>query len=296
MSAPRWRAAICTLLALIGFAANSLLCRSALGNGLIDAATFTLVRVASGALALALLVQATVPGGARRGGSFVSAAALFGYAIAFSLAYMRIHAGIGALVLFASVQITMIGGALLRHERPSRLEWIGLAIAAAGLVALKLPGLDVPDTNGVVLMAAAGAAWGVYSLRGGRGAHSAASPTVATAGNFARAVPLAVGASALWLLLGRSVHLTRDGTVLAVTSGAVTSGLGYSFWYAALPTLGATRAAIVQLTVPVLAALGGVVFLREPLTTRLLLTGAAIVGGVALAVLGRSARVAARAR
>jgi drug/metabolite transporter (DMT)-like permease len=271
-----------TSAALLGFAANSLLCRFALGGKLVDATTFTSIRLGSGALALFALRRAAGRAGAGGRGDFVSAAALFAYAIAFSLAYLRIGAGVGALVLFGAVQTTMIGWALLHGERPAPAEWLGLAIAITGLVVLVFPGLHAPDATGSLLMAGAGAAWGVYSLRGRR----AVAPLAATAGNFARAVPFALGASAL-AIATRGFSCTMRGALLAGISGAVTSGLCYSVWYAVLPKLGATRAAIVQLAVPALAALGAVALLGETLQLRLVLAGAAILGGVSLAVLRR---------
>jgi drug/metabolite transporter (DMT)-like permease len=271
-----------TCVALVGFAANSLLCRSALGGRQIDAASFTLIRLASGALTLVLLLRATSRSSVGRAGDFGSAAALFAYALAFSIAYLRIGAGIGALILFGSVQTTMIGWALLRGERPSPAEWLGLAIAITGLIVLVFPGLHAPDASGSLLMAGAGFSWGVYSLRGRR----AAKPLAATAGNFVRALPMALGASAL-MAATRGFSITGRGVLLASVSGAATSGLCYSVWYSALPKLGATRAAIVQLAVPALAALGGVAILGETLLPRVAIAGAAILGGVALAILRR---------
>lgn len=267
---------------MAGFAANSLLCRAALGAGRIDAASFTALRIVAGAAALAAIVRGGRGRAVRAGGSWGSALALFAYALAFSIAYLRIPAGVGALVLFGAVQATMIGWGLLCGERPTRREWLGLALAVGGLCVLSVRGLDAPDPEGVALMAAAGAAWGVYSLRGRR----AGSPLATTAGNFARSVPLALGACVLWFLRA-DLHLSPRGALLAVTSGAVTSGICYSLWYAALPGLSATRAAIAQLSVPLLAALGGVAFLGEAVTPRLVVSGGAILGGVAIAMLGR---------
>jgi drug/metabolite transporter (DMT)-like permease len=268
-----------TLAALIGFAANSLLCRQALGSHHIDAASFTAIRLLSGALVLSILAGATrAPGERLVGGSWRSAAALFAYAAAFSYAYLRIDAGVGALILFASVQVTMVGWGLFRGERPGRLEWVGLAVAVAGLVALTRPGIEAPDGVGAGLMALAGASWGIYSLRG----RSAGRPLAATAGNFVRCAP----AAALLAVIA-SVHVSAQGAVLAILSGAIASGIGYSLWYAALPHLPATRAAIVQLSAPALAAAGGVALLGESLTVRLAASGLAILGGVAIALLGR---------
>ena len=276
--------ALCTA-ALIGFAANSLLCRAALGARSIDAASFTAIRIASGALVLLLLAGRAAP----RTGSWPSAAALFAYAAAFSFAYLRLTAATGALILFALVQATMIGVGIWRGERPRALEWLGLALAAGGLVALTLPGLAAPDPLGAALMAAAGVAWGIYSLRG----RGAANPLAVTADNFARAVPFAALLLVAIPLAGG--RITTRGALLAATSGALASGIGYSLWYAALPHLRATRAAIVQLSVPVLAALGAVVTLGESISLRLAAATAAILGGVLIAMLARSsARPATR--
>jgi len=282
----RMRTAGLTAAALIGFAANSLLCRMALRPRLVDAATFTSIRVVSGALALLILVRVAAAPTVRNAppvagaGSWGSAAALFAYAATFSFAYLRIGAGAGALLLFGAVQATMLAWALRGGERLRWSEWAGLLAAVAGLVALVRPGLSAPDPAGAALMIAAGVAWGAYSLRG-RGARR---PLVATASNFARAVPLALALSVAGM---GSVHISPRGALLAVVSGALTSGVGYSLWYAALGGLTATQAAVVQLSVPVLAAAGGVALLGEAFTPRLAACGVLILGGVALAVLGR---------
>jgi drug/metabolite transporter (DMT)-like permease len=291
MAATTIRTVGLTTLALVGFAGNSLLCRGALGAHAIDAASFTTLRLGAGAVALTLLVRATSRGGGRASvrssGDALSAFALFAYAIAFSIAYLRIGASVGALVLFGSVQLTMIGFATARGERPARLEWVGLALALGGLLLLTLGrgGSAGADSTGVATMALAGFAWGVYSLRGRR----AASPLATTAGNFVIAVPYALGASVVAFVSSGSAapHLGLRGVWLAVLSGALTSGVCYAVWYAALAGLGATRAAIVQLSVPLLTAFGAVLFLGEHVTTRLLLAGAAIVGGVAIALVAR---------
>jgi drug/metabolite transporter (DMT)-like permease len=260
---------------MIGFAANSLLCRAALRPPLIDFASFTAIRVASGALTLLLLARG------RLRGDWPSAAALFTYAAAFSLAYRQMSAGVGAFVLFGAVQATMIGWGLRSGERPHPSEWGGLAIALAGLALLGLPGAAAPPLAAMALMIVAGIAWGAYSLRGRR----ATDALAATAGNFVRATPLAAA-----LLLAGHLHITQSGAALAIASGALASGVGYSLWYAALPSLSATRAAILQLTVPALAAAAAIVLLAEPLVPRLLYAGAAILGGVALAVFSRGRR------
>jgi drug/metabolite transporter (DMT)-like permease len=275
------RTAALTAAALIGFAANSLLCRRALDSGTIDAASFTAVRLLSGAIMLALLVGTTrKPGEARSPGSWISAAALFAYAAAFSYAYLRSPAGVGALILFGVVQLTMIGWSWARGERPNFLEWLGLATAFAGLVALTMPGLASPDPVGAGLMSLAGVSWGIYSLRG----KSAGRPLASTAGNFVRSAPLAL---ILAVFASPSLRISLDGAILAILSGAIASGVGYSLWYAALSHLTATRAAVVQLAVPVLAAAGGVALIGESLSLRLAVSGLAILGGVAIAIRGR---------
>ena len=269
-----------TVAALFGFAANSLLCRTALGDGSIDAASFTAIRIGSGAAVLAAITLARgTP--LRAAGRWSSAGALFAYAAAFSFAYLRLTTATGALILFATVQMTMLGWAVARGERPPALEWIGIALACSGLFALVLPGLAAPDPIGAVLMAGAGIAWGAYSLRG----RGATRPLAATADNFLRAVPMAGLLLVALPILGGTISLF--GALLAASSGAIASGLGYSLWYAALPHLAPARAAIVQLSVPVIAAVGGVVVLGESITPRLAGATAAILGGIALALAAR---------
>ncbi len=272
------RTAVLTCLALIAFAANSVLCRLALGDASIDAASFSTIRLAAGAAALALVLAGR---GDRPAGSWPSALALFLYAVPFSFAYLSLDVGTGALILFGAVQATMIATGLREGERPHRLEWLGLVIAVGGLVYLTSPGLTAPSPGASLLMGAAGIAWGVYSLRG----RSADRPIAVTAGNFLLAVPPALAVS---LAFAGGTHLSGRGALLAVVSGAATSGLGYVVWYAALGGLSATRAATAQLAVPVLTALGGVAVLGEPVTLRLVLAAALILGGVALALRGRS--------
>jgi drug/metabolite transporter (DMT)-like permease len=284
------RTGILTVLALAAFASNSLLARAALRGQLVDPGTFTLVRLASGALALGLLaVRSWAWRPAWRSGSATAAGALFAYALAFSLAYLRLDAGTGALVLFGSVQVTMIGWGMATGHRPSALEWLGLAISLAGLVLLVAPGLRAPDPVGATLMALAGVAWGVYSLRGRGAAH----PVAVNASNFLRSVPPAIAAA---LLLSAGRHASGRGLLLAVISGAVTSGLGYAAWYAALPGLTTLRAAVLQLAVPVLAAVGGIALLGEAMTLRLAGAGLLVLGGIALAVLAGAPRPARSVR
>lgn len=274
-----------TALALTGFAANSLLCRAALSGGgaQIDAATFTSVRLLSGAAMLWILLKARRRTGESRG-TWGSAAALFAYAAGFSFAYVRIPAGIGALVLFGLVQLTMFGTGIARGERPGMAVWSGLAVAFGGLVVLTAPGAASPSAPGVLLMASAGIAWGIYSLRG----RGSSDPLAVTADNFLRSVPFALALSLSAAVLGDSPRATTAGITLAMASGALASGVGYSVWYAALPHLTATRASVVQLSVPLLTATGGIVLLDESLTPRVAIAAAALITGVTVAVLGKN--------
>ncbi len=273
---------VLTALAMVAFAGNSLLCRVALKETGIDAASFTTIRLLSGALVLWLIVRLRARG-RTPAGSWRSALALFGYAAAFSYAYLSLSAASGALLLFGAVQATMIGYGLWTGHRLSPSQWLGLLVAIGGLVGLLLPGLSAPPLFGAVLMLGAGVAWGVYSLRGAGGG----DPTSVTAGNFIRAVPLALLLSALML---PSLTFDMAGAVYAVASGALASGVGYAIWYAALPGLRPATAASVQLSVPVLAAVGGILFLAELPTPRLFVAALAILGGIALVILGRRPR------
>lgn len=280
------RTALLTALALVAFAGNSLLCRMALKHTAIDAASFTSLRLSSGALVLGLLVtlhQRRVPWAA---GDWTSALALFVYAAGFSFAYISLSAATGALLLFGVVQTTMIGWGLWRGERLQPLQWLGLATACAGLVWLLLPGLATPSLAAGLLMGAAGLAWAVYTLRGRT---AGGDPTAVTAGNFIRATPMALALSlAAPLLGGSAARIDANGTLLALASGALASGAGYAVWYTALRGLMATRAAILQLSVPALAAAGGVLLLGEPLTSGLLLASLAVLGGVLLVILAKA--------
>jgi len=281
----RTRLALLTLAALTAFAANSVLARLALRGGAIDAASYSAIRLVAGAITLGLIVAAH----GRRpaaGGSWGSGALLAAYAIPFSFAYLALTTGTGALILFGSVQLTMIGAGLAVGERPPATTWLGAALAAAGLVALVLPGLAAPPLGAAALMAVAGVAWGAYSLVG----RGATEPLLATGGNFLRAAPLGLAALAAAVLLAPAAHrVTAPGAALATASGALASGLGYVAWYAALPGLTRTQAALTQPAVLVLAAAAGVILLGEPLTLRLVLSGAAILAGIALVVLPRRA-------
>lgn len=268
-----------TSITMIAFAGNSLLCRAALKHTSIDAATFTSVRIISGAIALWVIVRAR-RGSRVAGGSWRSAAALFVYAAAFSFAYVSLPAASGALLLFGAVQATMIGYAIRSGERLRVRQWGGLIAAIGGLVVLLLPGLSAPPLSGSLLMLSAGAAWGIYSLRG----RGASDPASVTAGNFARAALMAVVLSAATTPWS---SFDPAGVSYAIVSGAVASGVGYAIWYTALRGLNATSAATVQLSVPVIAGFGGVVLLGESVTPRLLLASAAILGGIALVILNR---------
>lgn len=275
-----------TAIAMLAFAANSVLARLALAVGEPDALGYTGVRLVAGALVLWLILElrrrdSGVP--RRLAGSWRGAAALFGYALAFSLAYVVLGAGTGALILFASVQFGMLGWAILKGDRPGILEWLGLAIALVALAYLVSPGLVAPDPLGTALMIVAGLSWAAYTLLG-RGSQS---PLADTAGNFIRCLPIGIVLAALAAL---SHPLNPRTLALAIASGALASGLGYAIWYTALPHLTRTRAALVQLTVPAIAAAAGVLLIAEPLTPRLVLSSLGIIGGVALAFTAAAGR------
>jgi drug/metabolite transporter (DMT)-like permease len=269
-----------TTLALIAFAANSVLCRLALQQHTVDAATFSSIRFASGAAVLVAIVAVRQPVRAQTG-SWISAAILFLYAIPFAFAYLRLSAGTGALILFGCVQITMLVGARRMGERIRGSQALGLMLALMGLVYLVSPGLSAPSLKGAVLMATAGVAWGAYSLRG-RGARD---PLLQTTSNFVRTVPLVLGVS---LASIPQFHIRPAGAALAVASGAIASGLGYVAWFVALRGLTAVRASVVQLAVPVLAAAGGAMFLAEPITPRLVIAALLVLGGIAMVIASRA--------
>ncbi|MDB5854666.1 MAG: EamA-like transporter family protein [Herminiimonas sp.] len=281
MSRSRSKTLALTFLAMTAFAGNSLLCRLALRFTAIDPASFTALRIVSGALALWVLIRLR-SNGKPASGNWPSALALFAYAAAFSWAYVGLPAATGALLLFGSVQATMICAGLVRGERLNGSRLLGFAIAVLGLVALLLPGISAPPVVGSMLMLFAGAAWAVYSLRGA----GAIDATAVTAGNFARAAVLATGVG---LVMLPWATVDRAGALYAIVSGALTSGLGYVVWYVALRGLSTIEAATVQLCVPVVAAVGGILFIGEPVTPRIVLCGAAILGGVALVVLHKRA-------
>ena len=276
---------ILTLIAMIAFAGNSLLCRLALKQTGIDAASFTFIRIVSGAAALWFIAKMRKVAW-RKAGNWLSALTLFAYAAAFSFAYVSLSAGTGALLLFGAVQATMILWGLRRGERLRVRQLAGLALALTGLVALLFPGLSAPSLSGSILMLGAGVAWGIYSLRG----KAASDAMAATTGNFLRAVPLA---AVLSIALLPWSHIDRAGVGYAVLSGAIASGLGYAIWYTALSDsmpvrLGSASAATVQLSVPVLAATGGILLLGEPITFRYLVTSIAVLGGIALVVIEKN--------
>ncbi|WP_256081523.1 DMT family transporter [Massilia sp. YIM B04103] len=275
----RTRLILLTTLAMMAFAGNSLLCRIALKGTAIDAVSFTAIRLAAGAAVLCLIVRVHRRSVFGRG-NWPSACALLSYAVCFSLAYTQLSAATGALLLFASVQTSMIAYGIWAGERLSRIQLAGFMLAAGGLVVLLLPGLASPSVVGALLMLFAGAAWGVYSLR----AKGAGDPTKVTAGNFMRAALVAAGLSLLVMARGQA-SMDMAGFSYAVLSGAVTSGLGYVIWYSVVPALQSISAATVQLSVPVIAALGGVMLLGEAISLRLVLASAAILGGIALVIL-----------
>jgi len=271
------RLSILTLAALSAFAANSILCRMALAHGGMDAFSFSLLRLASGALMLSILIlirnhqQRLWP----LNGNGLSAFALLIYILAFSLAYLNLTAASGALILFTAVQATMLIGALRAGVTPQSRQWIGIGFAIAGLIYLLLPGLDAPSPSGAILMLLSGMAWGIYSLRG----IGKAQPLLATCGNFVRATFFALP---VCLIALPQMHATSAGILLAAASGAIASGIGYAIWYTALRSLNPIHASAAQLAVPALTAMAGVILLSEPLTPRLLLASLLILGGIAL--------------
>jgi drug/metabolite transporter (DMT)-like permease len=280
VSAHGLRTGACTTIALVFFAANSLICRLALGTASIDALSFTGIRLLSGAAAVGIIAGFANGNIKKHHGSWISALALCGYATAFSFAFVSLSAGTGALILFTAVQATMIMWGLRQGERPRRLQWLGLLVALAGFVILMLPGVRKPSLSGAVLMAVAGVAWGVYSIRGG----AAVDPVAVTGDNFLRAGIMMVPA---YLLFFHSPEISARGAVWASFSGAVTSGVGYVLWYKALKHLTATRAAVVQLYVPLIAVLGGIVLLDELPSLRLIVPALMIVVGVSAYLVGK---------
>ncbi|MBT5030673.1 MAG: EamA family transporter [Proteobacteria bacterium] len=274
------RTAALAIVAIFAFAANSLLCRLALGEGLIDVASFTTVRVLSGSIVLLLITMRRWRSHGRPVCDWRFSATLFIYMAFFSFAYLSLSASTGALLLFSAVQLTMFTAALLSGERLSLSSWAGLALTVFGLIFLLLPGVTAPDPMGAILMLVAGIAWGMYSLLG----RNVDDPLQATTNSFVYAIPLALIVSVVFI---DNFYSSRNGLILAVASGAITSGLGYVIWYEALRGLAATHAATVQLSVPVVAALGGIVFLSEQITLRLVFASVAILGGIMIVLTQR---------
>ena len=274
-----------TALAMLAFAANSVLNRMAVGAGLIDPVVFAVIRLAAGAVMLALLVAArrVFVGGAvwpEWQGRLAGVAGLLAYLFLFSIAYLTLDAGIGALILFGSVQVTMFAGAVVAREDVPPARWAGAGLAFAGLLVLVAPGIRIGAFGPVMAMAGAGVGWGIYSLAG----RSAKDPLLASAANFGLALPLAVVAAGV---MGIEGGVQTLGIWLAILSGAVTSGLGYALWYGVVPKLGAARAAVAQLTVPVFAAGAGAVWLGEDVSLRFLVASGLVLGGVAFASFSR---------
>ncbi|MGB5308713.1 MAG: DMT family transporter [Arenicellales bacterium] len=274
------RTIILTALALTAFAANSVLCRLALGDRTIDASSFTVVRLLSGAIVLFLIIKVKNKSGMPTKGSWSASLMLFLYAITFSFAYITLDTGTGALILFGSVQITMILLSILSGSRLHITEWLGVVISFLGFLYLVLPGVTTPSLPGFILMTVAGIAWGIYTLKG----RGSTSPVIDTAYNFLRTIPFV---SILAVLTFNQMSYSSAGILLAVLSGAIASGIGYAIWYSALRGLSTAQAAVVQLLVPVIAALGGVIFVSEAITLRLTLSAILILGGILLVVLGR---------
>lgn len=272
-----------TAVAMLAFAANSLLCREALGHHLIDAASFSTARVITGAATLGLIALFRGRTSTGTTTDWRAAVMLFIYMVFFSFAYISLSAGTGAVILFGAIQFTLFFLAWRAGERLSSLSWAGIVVALSGLIYMVLPGVTAPSPLGAVLMVIAGIAWGFYSLLG----KGASDPLRSTAKNFIYAVPLVLGVSAVF---APDFNCTSTGFMLAALAGAIASGCGYVFWYAALRGLSATQAAIVQLSVPALAACGGVILLSEPVTMRLVLASAAMLGGIAIVVTQRTTR------
>jgi drug/metabolite transporter (DMT)-like permease len=275
------RTLFATSLALIAFAANSILCRLALDGQSIDAASFAIIRLSSGAVALAVICK-TVGGNQHSSseGKWPAALMLFLYAACFSFAYITLDTGTGALILFAAVQLTMIGVAVATGDRPHFMEWVGLLIAFSGFVYLVYPSVTTPSFAGFILMTVAGMSWGAYTILG----KGSRNPLADTSRNFRFTLPFLI---VLAVFAVQEAHVSPEGILWAVLSGALASGVGYTIWYMALAGLSTTQAATVQLMVPVLAAMGGWIFIGEAVSLRLAFSAAAILGGILLLVLGR---------
>jgi len=273
-----------TLFALVAFAGNSVLCRYALKDEMIDASSFTAIRLISGAVFLSLLLIIKGRGQFEwRAGNWSSSLFLFIYTVAFSFAYINLDTGVGALILFGFVQVTMVFNNIAKGNKLRIMEWLGLLVAFSGLVLLLLPSASAPSLFGFILMAISGVAWGFYTLAG----KGAVSPTLLTGGNFLRTVPLVI----LMVLFNlESVSISHEGVLLAVVSGAITSGLGYAVWYAAINGLNITQAAVLQLTVPIIATFGGVLFSNELISIQLLTSSLLVLGGILIVILGNRSK------
>ena len=275
------KAVFFTSLALIAFAANSVFCRMALGEHSIDAASFTIIRLLSGAITLGLILLLTHKGVSKRSkGSWAASLMLFVYAVCFSFAYNSLDTGTGALILFGSVQISMITISLFSGTRLHYSEWLGLGLAIFGFIYLVLPSLSTPSASGFLLMTLSGIAWGIYTLKG----RGSSSPLSDTGYNFIRTLPLLV---ILLFISLPIISVSSEGIILAILSGSLASGIGYSIWYRALPFLSTTQAAVWQLSVPIIAAFGGVLFISEVVSSRLLVASMLILGGIFLVVIGK---------
>ncbi len=281
---------VLTSLALVAFAANSVLCRRALGTDVIDAASFTSIRLLSGILMLFILVQLQARNEKATSTSWLAGWWLFLYAVTFSFAYLALDTGTGALILFGAVQITMIAVSITKGDQLHLTEWLGVLTAFGGLVVLNLPGATAPSFLGFTLMAIAGVAWGLYTLAG----RGSSTPLLDTSGNFMRALPFTI-LLALFAYTTLELNLSTEGVLLAATSGAITSAIGYAIWYAALKDLSSTQAAVLQLSVPVLAAIGGILFMSESITFRLTVSAVMILGGILMVLLGKTAVQKAKA-
>ncbi len=275
------RTVLLTGLALVAFAANSVLCRLALGTKAIDAPSFTIIRLLSGVIVLLILIKIKNNElSSNSKGSWYSGIMLFLYAITFSFAYITLDTGTGALILFGSVQITMIALSLFSGNRLHFTEWLGVIIAFTGFIYLILPGVTAPSTTGFLLMTVAGVAWGIYTING----KGSKNPLRDTTFNFLRTIPFII---IMLLVVLKDVNYTSKGILMAIISGGVTSGIGYTIWYMALKGLTSTQAAVVQLLVPAIAAFGGVIFVFEKITFRLTISSTMILGGILIVVMGK---------
>ena len=278
---------VLTIFSLIAFAGNSVLCRLALGENQLDAASFTIIRLLSGIVMLLLISQTN---GSQTSGSrssltqqinWLSSGALFLYAVTFSYAYLSLDTGTGALILFGAVQITMILASSLLGKQLYWAEWLGVAIAFLGFVYLVLPGITTPSFQGFILMTLAGGSWGIYTLQG----KNSRQPIINSATNFLYTLPFVL---TLLIIELPNSELSQPGIILAVLSGAIASGVGYTTWYMAVRNLATVKASVVQLLVPILAALGGVLFAGEVISLRLIISSLLILGGIILVLFGQN--------